>query len=63
MDSNDPLERDRQVQQLDAEVARLVGGVEQLRGELAQAEEELRHYRAQDMAARRAAITGEQQAE
>jgi len=44
-------------------VARLVARVEQLRGELAQAEEELRHYRAQDMAARRAAITGEQQAD
>ncbi len=61
MDINDPLEYDRQVQQLDAEVARLVARVEQLKVELAQAEEELRRYRAKDMAARRAAITGEHQ--
>ena len=59
MDSNNPLEQDHQVQQLDEEVARLVARVEQIKVELAQAEEELRHYRAKDMAARRAAITGE----
>ncbi len=59
MDSNDPLKHDPQVQQLDAEVTRLVARVEQLRVELGQAEEELRQYRAQDMAARRAVITGE----
>jgi hypothetical protein len=53
METTDPLERDPQVQQLDAEVARLVARVEQLRVELGQAEEELRAYRAKDMEARR----------
>ncbi len=59
MDSNDPLKHDPQVQQLDAEVTRLVARVEQLRVELGQAEEQLRQYRAKDMAARRTVITGE----
>lgn len=56
MDSNDALEHDPQVQQLDAEVARLVARVEQLRTELGQAEEELRLYREKDMEARRAVV-------
>jgi hypothetical protein len=59
MDSTDPLKRDPQVQQLDAEMARLVARVEHLRAELGQAEEELRAYRVKDMEARRAVITGE----
>jgi uncharacterized membrane protein YjjP (DUF1212 family) len=57
MDSNDALKDDPQVQQLDAEVARLVARVEHLRMELGQAEEELRQYRTKDMEARRAVIT------
>ena len=57
MHSNDSLEHDPQVQQLDAEVARLVARVEQLRVELGQAEEELRHYREKDQEARRTVIT------
>lgn len=63
MDSNDALEHDPQVQQLDAEVTRLVARVEQLKIELGQAEEELRQYRAKDMEARRAVITRATKAE
>jgi chromosome segregation ATPase len=56
MDSNDALNHDPQVQQLDAEVSRLLARVEQLRTELGQAEEELRLYREKDMEARRAVV-------
>ncbi len=55
------------VQQLDAEMARLVAQVEQLKAELQQAEQASHDCREQDMAARRALITrataGEQPAE
>jgi serine/threonine protein kinase HipA of HipAB toxin-antitoxin module len=57
MNSGDALAHDPQVQQLDAVMERLVARVEQLRIELGQAEEELRHYREKDMEARRAVIT------
>ncbi len=59
MDGNGSLEHDRQVQERDTELARLVARVEQIRDELAQAEAELRAYQLKDMEARRAAITGE----
>ncbi len=59
MDSNRPLEHERHVQERDTELARLVARVEQIRGELAQAEAELRAYQLKDMEARRTAITGE----
>ncbi len=59
MDRTDPLEHDRQVQERDAALARLVARVEQIRDELAQAEAELRAFQLEDMEARRAAITGE----
>ena len=54
-----PLDQDPHVQQYDAEVARLATRIDQLRNELAQAEKDLRHVQTLDMAARRAAITGE----
>lgn len=59
MDSTGYVEPDHHVQGPDAELARLVARVEQIRGELALAEAELRAYQLQDMEARRAAITGE----
>ncbi len=59
MDSTDPLEHDRHMQERDAELARLGARVEQIRDELAQAEAELRAFQLEDMEARRAAITGE----
>ena len=59
MDGNSGVAHDPQVQQLDAQVARLAARAEQLRDELAQVEAELRDYQQRDMAARRAAITGE----
>ena len=58
MERNSGVAHDPQVQELDAEVARLVARVEQIRADLAQAEAELRDYQARDMAARRAALTG-----
>ncbi len=45
------------VQQLDAEMARLLAQVEHLKAELQQAEQALHDCREQDMAARRALIT------
>ena len=45
------------VQQLDAELARLLAQVERLKAELQQAEQALHDCREQDMAARRALIT------
>jgi phage shock protein A len=59
MERTGGLTHDPQVQELDAEVARLAARVEQLRAELGQAEAELHDYQQRDMAARRAAITGE----
>ena len=59
MERNGGVAHDPQVQELDAEVARLAARVAQLRAELGQAEAELRDYQQRDMAARRAAITGE----
>jgi uncharacterized protein YukE len=59
MDDSDSRAADSAVQAYDAEVARLAARIEQLRDELSQAEAELRHTREREMAARRAAITGE----
>ena len=59
MNRNDPREHDPSLQEREAELARLVARVEQIRDELARAEAELRAFQLQDMEARRAAITGE----
>ncbi len=53
MDSTGHVEPDPYMQERDAELARLVARVEQIRGELALAEAELRAYQLQDMEARR----------
>ncbi len=47
------------VQRLDAEMARLIAKIEQLKADLLQAEEELEQRRSEDMAARRAVIVRE----